>query len=393
MKLLLPCDNYLYRYHGVLYAKSQEEYDLFKRYIRIFDTLRLVARCTSVEELKSTYVPIIDNRIEIITIPMFRGPFQFLNKFWQIRKRVKNVFQNVDAGMLRLPSIMGSYIGFSLIWKHIPYATENLYDSQDGYRSSEKMSEKILWRFMDFLQRNLCYRADGVSCVTQYYMQRRYFSKKRGCFTSHYSTLALYPSFYTHERKFPFWKDSYMIVHIASPVVTKGRKGHEEMIQMLGKVKENSINATIVFIGGGDEHEIMKLKKLANDCGVEDNVKFTGYISKSEIHDYLLNADLYVMPTKAEGLPRVVIEAMSVGLPCISSRVSGLPELLQGNFLTDYHDVDTLSRLVVELLTTPELYEKTSQENYEKSKEYEASLLESRRDVFYQSLRNIIKKS
>lgn len=393
MKLLLPCDNYLYRYRGNLYAKSQEEYDLFKRYIRIFDSLRLVARCTSVEELKPTYVPITDNKIEIVTIPMFRGPSQFLKNFWEIRKRVKGIFQDVDAGMLRLPSIMGSYIGYCMIRKHIPYATENLYDSQDGYLSSEKISEKILWRLMDLLQRNLCYRADGVSCVTQYYMQRRYFSKKEGHFSSHYSTLALFASFYTHEREFPSQKSSYSIVHIANPVVTKGRKGHEQMIQMLEKIKSNRVNVNAFFIGEGPESEIAKLKQLARECGVEDNVTFTGYISKSEIHSYLLNADLYVMPTKAEGLPRVVIEAMSVGLPCISSRVSGLPELLQDHFLTDYHDIDTLSQLVVELLTTPALYEKTSLENFNKSKEYEASILENRRDEFYQSLRNIIKKS
>lgn len=393
MKLLLPCDNYLFLYKKQLYAKSQEEYDLFKRYIRIFDSLRLVARCAMVDELKPTYVPITDNRIEVVTIPMFRGPIQFLKCFVKIKKSIKGIYNDVDAGMLRLPSIMGSYIGYSMIRKHIPYAAENVYDSQDGYRSSDKLTERILWRLMDYLQRHLCYKADGVSCVTQHYMQRRYFSKKKDCFSSHYSTLALLPSFYTHERQFPSQKTSYSIVHIANPVVTKGRKGHEQMIQMLEKVTANNLDVKIVFIGGGPEEEVEKLKKVAKDSGVGERITFTGYISKAEIRNYLFDADLFVMPTKAEGLPRVVIEAMSVGLPCISSRISGLPELLQDHFLTDYYDVEALSKLVVELLTTPELYEKTSQENFEKSKEYEASILEKRRDSFYQSLKNVVLKS
>lgn len=387
MKLLLPCDNYLFLYKKQLYAKSQEEYDLFKRYIRIFDSLRLVARCAMVDELKPTYVPITDNRIEVVTIPMFRGPIQFLKCFVKIKKSIKGIYNDVDAGMLRLPSIMGSYIGYSMIRKHIPYAAENVYDSQDGYRSSDKLTERILWRLMDYLQRHLCYKADGVSCVTQFYMQRRYFSKKKDSFSSHYSTLALFPSFYTHERKFPSQKTSYSIVHVANPVVTKGRKGHEQMIQMLQEVTLNNLDVRVVFIGGGSEEELEKLMKLAMECGVSDKVTFTGYISKTEIRNYLLKADLFVMPTKAEGLPRVVIEAMSVGLPCISTRVSGLPELLQDHFLTEYHDVDSLSKLVIEMLTTPELYEKASQENFEKSKMYENCILEQRRDVFYKELK------
>ena len=391
MKLLLPCDNYLYRYKGVIYAKSQEEYDLFKRYIRVFDKLRLVGRCSDISELKSTYVPITDTRIEIITIPMFRGPVQFLKAFFKIKKCINDVYSGVDAGVLRLPSIMGSYIGYGMIRRHIPYITENLYDSQDGYRSSEKITEKILWRMMDFLQRHLCYKADGVSCVTQYYMQRRYYSKKKNSFSSHYSTLALFPVFYTKEREFPLQKTSYSIAHIANPVVTNGRKGHEQMIQMLSNVKNRGLDVNVFFIGGGPENEINKLKDLASKYSVADKVYFLGYLSKAEIHNYLLVSDLYVMPTKAEGLPRVVIEAMSVGLPCISSKISGLPELLDDHFLTEYYDVESLSNLVVELLTTPSLYEKVSKENYEKSKQYEASILEKRRDCFYELLKNRIK--
>ena len=283
MKLLLPCDNYLFRHNGNLYAKSQEEYDLFKRYIRVFDTLRLVARCSTIEEIKPTYVQITDDRIEVVTIPMFHGPFQFLKYFGGINKELKGIFTNVDAGILRLPSIIGSLIGYQMIKKHIPYATENLYDSQDGYRSSTKLLEKVMWRLMDYFQRHLCYKADGVSCVTQSYMQRRYFTKKKNGFSSHYSTLALFPSYYTHERKFPTHKKSFSIVHIANPVVTNGRKGHEEMIKMLKKVIDNKLDVKIFFIGGGTDIEIAKLMKLAKECEVEDKVKFLGYLSKNEI--------------------------------------------------------------------------------------------------------------
>lgn len=391
MRVLLPCDNYLYRYKGCYYAKSQEELDLFKRYLRVFEDLRLVGRCSDVISLKPTYVLIDDKKIEIIPIPMFRGPFQYVREFINIKRAIKNIYEGVDAGVLRLPSIIGSQIGFCFIRRKIPYITENLYDSQDGYKSSENICEVILWRIMDYLQRHLCYKADGVSCVTQHYMQRRYYSKKENSFSTYYSTLSLPQSFYTSPRSFPLNKQKFNIIHVANPIVCHGRKGHMQMIKMLQIVRLMNFDIQINFIGEGPEKEIEKLKSYAKKNGVYEYINFLGYLSKDAIHEQLLKSDLYVMPTKAEGLPRVVIEAMSVGLPCISSKVSGIPELLDPHFLTSYNDVNRLAELVVELLSYPDLYKKNSAENFEKSKAYESSILEARRDEFYRKLMNIVK--
>ena len=79
-------------------------------------------------------------------------------------------------------------------------------------------------------------------------------------------------------------------------------------------------------------HSDRNLKK-AKDLGIDDFVEFTGLLaSASEVRQKLKDSDMYVFPTLAEGLPRGIIEAMAVGLPCISSPVGDPRTPRQGIF-------------------------------------------------------------
>ena len=147
-----------------------------------------------------------------------------------------------------------------------------------------------------------------------------------------------------------------------------------------------------VNFAGPDYHDgISKLTNLAQTLGVGDRIHFIGGVNRTQLSEYLEKSDIYVMPTWAEGLPRVIIEAMAKGLPCITTPVSGNPELVEEHFLVPYYDTDTLADRIEELTKDVSLYEKTSRVNFERSKKYEASLLEARRDDFYHNLMDKIK--
>ena len=136
---------------------------------------------------------------------------------------------------------------------------------------------------------------------------------------------------------------------------------------------------------------IEKLMNYARNLGIDEQVEFLGFIDRQRLSEMLDTSAIYVMPTKAEGLPRVIIEAMSKGLPCITTPVSGNPELLSPHFLVEYSDVCTLADRIKELYNNKELYESTSKENYDNSLKYEASILQKRRDTFYTKLKNVNK--
>ncbi|GAB3976194.1 glycosyltransferase family 4 protein [Plantactinospora veratri] len=79
----------------------------------------------------------------------------------------------------------------------------------------------------------------------------------------------------------------------------------------------------------GDGRYRPRLERLATDLGVRRQVHFTGTISAAtEVRRQLDAADLFVMPSRTEGLPKALIEAMARGLPAVATSVGGIPELL-----------------------------------------------------------------
>ena len=100
--------------------------------------------------------------------------------------------------------------------------------------------------------------------------------------------------------------------------------------------------------------------------------------------------DIYIQPSYTEGLPRALIEAMSVGLPCIGSSVGGIPELLKENFLVPPKDEVELAKKISFLLA--DINERFSQGkfNYERSKLYDSKYLDEVRFKFWNQIKDII---
>jgi glycosyltransferase involved in cell wall biosynthesis len=190
-------------------------------------------------------------------------------------------------------------------------------------------------------------------------------------------------------REFP-QKNQFSIVHVANQVNYKSRKGHNELIKALSIVRNNGVNAKITFVGEDYNNGIAKLLDLASFYGIRDHVTFTGFVSRDKLRQILIESDIAVLPTKVEGLPRVIIEAMALGLPCITTPVSGNPELIDTEFLVNYSDVECIARKIEELLKNKQLYEYESNVNYERSKEYTADILNARRTKFYNELKSMV---
>ncbi len=390
-KLLLSCDDYVFLYKGKYYARTQEKYDFYQRYLRVFDNLRLVTRCVSEDILGKSRVLLDDPRIEYVPMPFFSGPFQYAKIYFQIGKKIKHITEGCDAAIIRLPSTVAQRVGYVIMNSGLPYAAELVFDASDAYENATNVIERILWRKIDSQMRKLCSNADGVSCVTRQYMQQHYTSKKANAFYSHYSSITLNRNFYSGARSYP-QKDIFKIAHVCTQVQYKGRKGYNEIIDALKILKGRGVSVVVNFAGPDYRNGIALLTEYARKRDVSEMVNFIGGVTKEQLSSYLEDSDLYVMPTWAEGLPRVIIEAMAKGMPVITTPVSGNPELVSDHFLVDYEDVKKLADRIEELVKTPKLYEDTSKENFSRSLEYESAILEQRRDGFYKKLKLLADK-
>lgn len=393
MTLLLSGDEYCALFNGQYYVKNTGRI-FIQRYLTAFDKIVVAFRSKKVsrkEDLGKFNILVEDERVRFIDIPFFQGPTQLLEKHKAIKKAIKDSSGECDFAIFRLPSAT-AFIALDIIRKrNINYAAEIVFDCKDAELSSTSLVHKIIWRIMHRMQKKACKEALGVSCVTESYLQQRYFPERPEALVSSYSSIELPPDFYYNARKYPNNK-VMRIIHVANQVLFNSRKGHNQLIEVLARLNKEGKKAEIYFVGEDYFGGVAKLINYAKKLSVEGSVFFPGYLSKDELRTQLEQADIAVLPTKAEGLPRTVIEAMALGLPCITSPVSGNPELIDEEFLIGYDDIDGMVEACNKLISSPEVYEKESEKNFIKSQKYSSEVLNPRRTKFYKDLISLATK-
>src|SRR5207302_3928988 len=126
----------------------------------------------------------------------------------------------------------------------------------------------------------------------------------------------------------------------------------------------------------------------AKALGLNGAVQFRGQVvSADAVRAELDRADLFVLPSRQEGLPRAMIEAMARGLPCIGSTVGGSPGLLPVEDLVPPGDASALTRKIHDVLGDPQRMARMSARNLEKAREYRKDVLSERRRVFYEHVK------
>ena len=143
------------------------------------------------------------------------------------------------------------------------------------------------------------------------------------------------------------------------------------------------------MIGAGDG---IYLRQICKQMHVENNIHFLGRKTPEEVMALLKDADVYVQPSLQEGLPRAVVEAMSMALPCIGFNTGGIPELLEPSFIVKKKDVEGIVRCI-ESLNNFNLYQKTAKRNFELAKEYEHSVLTYRIQEYFKQIRSEIENN
>jgi glycosyltransferase involved in cell wall biosynthesis len=107
------------------------------------------------------------------------------------------------------------------------------------------------------------------------------------------------------------------------------RKGLFTLIESMPAVVRKFRNAKFIISGKGQSNEMKKLVNHAKRLGVEDNIIFTGYFPDSKLPRLYQAADVFAFSTFYENLPFAVLEALSSGLPVVTTNVGGIPEMIE----------------------------------------------------------------
>jgi len=150
----------------------------------------------------------------------------------------------------------------------------------------------------------------------------------------------------------------------AIKLVTVGRavakKGIDTLLHALSALPEN-LHWRWTHIGGGPLRD--ELMELSQELGIEQRCEFLGALPQSDVLAAYREADLFVLPSRIDatgdrdGLPNVIMEAQSQGLPVISTNISGIPELINDGLngvLVEPDDQGGLTRAIEALFQNPE---------------------------------------
>jgi len=131
-----------------------------------------------------------------------------------------------------------------------------------------------------------------------------------------------------------------------------------------------------------------EMEGLTRQLGLEHIVRFLGELPSGQpIRDELDRSTLLVLPSRTEGLPRVILEAMARGVPCIASKVGGIPELLEEEDMVSAENATALAGKIKEVISSPERLRRMSERNICRALDYRAEVLQPRREEFLRVLR------
>ena len=134
-------------------------------------------------------------------------------------------------------------------------------------------------------------------------------------------------------------------------------KGHEDLIPVLSRLASAGNGFVCLFIGEGELTQ--SLQKLVVDSGLERYVIFTGL--RRDIPSLLGGIDIVVMPSRWEGLPMTLLEAMAMGRPVVASAVGGIPNVIENEvngLLAAPGNADDLFRALERLIADTGLRER-----------------------------------
>lgn len=157
-------------------------------------------------------------------------------------------------------------------------------------------------------------------------------------------------------------------------------KAQDDVIKAMSILKSDGYDVEYTLIGGGSPE---RLKQVALDYGLElEKLHFLGTIPHEEIYELLDNFDLYIQPSRTEGLPRSVVEAMSRGLLCICSNVGGMPELVDAKCIYKPGNFRELAEVVEKLIESDEEVVQIIKDNFQKASQFQEEILVNRRSRF-----------
>ncbi len=384
MKLLMTVEQrYKRTPDGKVWTADQHDYSMLSLYTEPFDHIKILSRVEDVDSVPDNYLRANGDNVKIVPIPHYRGMKDYLTKYFQVREAALNAITYEDVIIFRAPSLLADAIIPQLLKRNYPYGMFVTSDPRItfGKGSMNNVLRPILrQRFINNLRKQ-CETAYATAYVTNSFLQQAYPCPEM---MISISDVSIGESVANEIQTLPDDGETLQIAFVGS--LDQLYKAPDILIDSIRICVQKGHNIHLKLIGDGIYRQ--QVEEQVADSKLQNHVTMYGKLPGVEaVRAELEKSHLFVLPSRAEGLPRVMIEAMSCGLACIGTTVGGIPELLPKESLVPPNNAEALANKIEEFITNPDRMKTEAQQNLEVASEYTSHKLYIKRQKFLEYLK------
>ncbi|MGA9668194.1 MAG: glycosyltransferase family 4 protein [Terracidiphilus sp.] len=408
MELCLTLDHrFLQTPDSRVWTVTQGHYSFYSEYLNVFDRVRVIARGFQVPKAESNFLPVEGPGVEFFPVPSYKGPVQYIARYPSIYRSLGTAVPRGSAVILRVPSQVANSVERSIRYRRHPYALDVVADPYDVLSPAANPHPLAPVARMYFTHnlKEQAKHAVAISYVTQSYLQKRYPPRKDAFIAPPVGEGLPFDQRIDRDRQYAVgvsdaslpedWfldkprkalQDPQVIRVIFIGTLGSLYKGPDTLIRAVAISRSTGIRVMVRFAGSGKQMDY--LKGLCGELGVCDQISFLGDVQVGAgIREEIDRADVFVLPSRAEGVPRAMLEAMARSKPCLGSHTGGIPELLHEEDRVSPNDAAALAGKFTELVRDPSRIERMSIRNYQTARKYATQVLRERRRNFLLAVR------
>lgn len=382
--VLFAHDGYMSQTENGIYSDTYDD-KIVMRYSKITENVVFLVRTRKYSENGPKLNKINVKNFRMVGIENFKS-LKGLLAFKSIKEIVKEEVSKADYVVARIPSSLGFWAAEYARLYNVKYMVEVVGCPWDSLRNHSFLG-KLLAPHSCLKQRETVKKAPYAIYVTNNFLQNRYpcEGKSIGCSDVEIENI--------DEKILDKRIKKIRTTNIRSMTIgTIGAyhmkyKGYDTVIKAIVKLNSEGCSHKYLILGSGDP---TWLNSIIRKYNAEDIVSLVPAIPHNEVFAWLDKIDIYIQPSKTEGMPRALIEAMSRACLCIGSNVGGIEELLADRVIfrcTGKIDIDSFYLQKLLLMLTIDDMINEAERNFQKTKEYANYLLEEKRRIFLEEFK------
>ncbi len=373
---------------GTVWTQTMFALPFWERYLEVFGRVKIVARIKQVDVVPLGWLRVNGPDVIVHRVPYYLGPLQYIMQYVKVRRALRHAVHPDSALLLRVPSQVATSLISAIDLEGRPFGVEVVGDPFDQFApgANSHLLRPVFRRMYTGSMRRQVSKAAAAAFVTETALQRRYIPAYDGI-TASFSDVELPAcAFISKPRVYSPDAGTFRLITVGT--LEANYKRVDVLIDVMGELLRRGIDVQLRVVGDGRLRAVLEEQVVRQ--GLTGSVRFLGQLTAGvQVREQLDSADLFVMASQQEGLPRAMVEAMARGLPVVGTRIGGIPELIGEQAMVEPGNAFGLAEQIASLIGNPTRLSQISERNLGVAHRYAEEEIRQRRLAFYHELRRI----